>query len=112
MDRVAYHLFDVCAYAIRTMPECVSVYQWKHFNCPQRVATAPGNRGAPADASATVAHSLLPLFGDSIQTVRRAGKRRVQVREDRQIGICHFDFTGDMRVGSVRTGCTRAVGVR
>jgi len=26
MDRVAYHLFDVCAYAIRTMPECVSVY--------------------------------------------------------------------------------------
>ena len=28
MDRVAYHLFDVCAYAIRTMPECVSVCQW------------------------------------------------------------------------------------
>jgi hypothetical protein len=28
MDRVACHLFDVCAYAIRTMPECVSVYQW------------------------------------------------------------------------------------
>jgi hypothetical protein len=28
MNRVAYHLFDVCAYAIRTMPECVSVYQW------------------------------------------------------------------------------------